>query len=536
MALSVDSLIQTPELSARQLVRGRSLGNIAVSTEKQHDRLAKAEFSKQLQRERAQRKEEYNNDDSALQNSQNTSVAHENRVERDKSVAHSATQKSDDRIQRFQQEKTENLVSENKYPDTEAAKLIDEPVANVSVVNKGNRLDIQQLISTPVTQNSGTAKLINTSPGAEVFADGSQSRHSAVDGNKLPLSSGRLPLETVNFAAEDVLSQSRLTEKVINNRETRLNALQQQLKSPSGAIENQQQSGEGKVFNNLKVEQSSQPISVSTNFITETKPELPVQTLQQLNDKIRTIISSAKQPTESLPSEPFNPLDSSKLVSADKLSLNENFSNERLLKLLTEKSQQSLGLSTNLLPSTTPSVIKTTNDHSIAFSGLNLPQTTTATLTDLNGQLPVTYQMRTSVQSPAWSGNFAQNIVQMTLNNRNLAEIRLDPPELGSIMVKIHQQASDAMIQFHVQHTDAKAAIENSLFRLKEALAQQGFAQVDVDVQQQSSQYSQNRQTQNDSTVLNTHRGRDGTETEPALPSSVNPVYLELSTGIDLFA
>lgn len=62
----------------------------------------------------------------------------------------------------------------------------------------------------------------------------------------------------------------------------------------------------------------------------------------------------------------------------------------------------------------------------------------------------------------------------LRINNKE-AEIRLDPPEMGSMQIRIRSDAEQAHINFVVQNQQAKEALEQSMPRLREMLAQQGL-------------------------------------------------------------
>lgn len=62
----------------------------------------------------------------------------------------------------------------------------------------------------------------------------------------------------------------------------------------------------------------------------------------------------------------------------------------------------------------------------------------------------------------------------LSISNKE-AEIRLDPPEMGSMQIRIRSDAEQAHINFVVQNQQAKEALEQSMPRLREMLAQQGL-------------------------------------------------------------
>ena len=75
----------------------------------------------------------------------------------------------------------------------------------------------------------------------------------------------------------------------------------------------------------------------------------------------------------------------------------------------------------------------------------------------------------------------------LSINNKE-AEIRLDPPEMGSMQIRIRSDAEQAHINFVVQNQQAKEALEQSLPRLRELLAQQGIELGESSIHQGNSQ------------------------------------------------
>jgi flagellar hook-length control protein FliK len=71
----------------------------------------------------------------------------------------------------------------------------------------------------------------------------------------------------------------------------------------------------------------------------------------------------------------------------------------------------------------------------------------------------------------------------MMARNMKSVDIRLDPPELGSMQVRLSVQNDQASVSFVVSSNQAKDALEQSLPKLKEMLEQQGMQLADSDVQ-----------------------------------------------------
>ncbi|MCV5646671.1 flagellar hook-length control protein FliK, partial [Escherichia coli] len=76
--------------------------------------------------------------------------------------------------------------------------------------------------------------------------------------------------------------------------------------------------------------------------------------------------------------------------------------------------------------------------------------------------------------------------LMMSKNLKNL-DIRLEPPELGRMQIRMTMNNDLANVHFTVTNPQARDIIEQTLPRLREMLAQQGMQLADSSVQQQSS-------------------------------------------------
>ena len=84
--------------------------------------------------------------------------------------------------------------------------------------------------------------------------------------------------------------------------------------------------------------------------------------------------------------------------------------------------------------------------------------------------------------------------MMMSKNLKNL-DIRLDPPELGRMQIRMTMNNDVANVHFTVNNPQARDIIEQTLPRLREMLAQQGMQLADSSVQQQNSGQQQGRYT-----------------------------------------
>ncbi|MFW9742898.1 flagellar hook-length control protein FliK [Vibrio parahaemolyticus] len=81
----------------------------------------------------------------------------------------------------------------------------------------------------------------------------------------------------------------------------------------------------------------------------------------------------------------------------------------------------------------------------------------------------------------------AEKVQMMMSKNLKNLDIRLDPPELGRMQIRMTMNNDLANVHFTVTNPQARDIIEQTLPRLREMLAQQGMQLVDSSVQQQSS-------------------------------------------------
>ncbi|NNF60054.1 MAG: hypothetical protein HKN06_01850 [Gammaproteobacteria bacterium] len=109
---------------------------------------------------------------------------------------------------------------------------------------------------------------------------------------------------------------------------------------------------------------------------------------------------------------------------------------------------------------------------------------------------PQSYQLHPPVADTRWGDALGQRLVWMTEAGIGRAEIRLNPPELGHIDVRVTVANDEARVAFSVQHGTTREALEAAMPRLRDMFAQQGIELTDASV----SQHSPGEQQQADST------------------------------------
>ena len=91
----------------------------------------------------------------------------------------------------------------------------------------------------------------------------------------------------------------------------------------------------------------------------------------------------------------------------------------------------------------------------------------------------------------------AERVQMMMSKNLKNIDIRLDPPELGRLQIRMNMNGDAATVHFTVANQQARDVIEQSMPRLREMLAQQGVQLGDSSVQQQASGQQQRRYADN---------------------------------------
>jgi hypothetical protein len=82
----------------------------------------------------------------------------------------------------------------------------------------------------------------------------------------------------------------------------------------------------------------------------------------------------------------------------------------------------------------------------------------------------------------AWERSLGERVVWLVGQQLQAAEIRLNPPHLGPVEVRLTVSGSEASLSFGTPHAPVREAIEQALPRLREQLAEQHLVLVSVDV------------------------------------------------------
>jgi len=111
-------------------------------------------------------------------------------------------------------------------------------------------------------------------------------------------------------------------------------------------------------------------------------------------------------------------------------------------------------------------------------------------------------------------------------------DIRLDPPELGNVHVRVNLQNEQAVVNFVVQNQQAKEAFEENLGKLKDMLSEQGVDVGDANVEQQAQQSDDEETGQGE----NGNHNSENNELESVDTVLSTDLFKSSSSSVDYYA
>ncbi|MFJ4430061.1 flagellar hook-length control protein FliK [Pseudomonas sp. NPDC089395] len=142
----------------------------------------------------------------------------------------------------------------------------------------------------------------------------------------------------------------------------------------------------------------------------------------------------------------------------------------------------------------------------------------------------------------AWAEGLVNRVMYLSSQNLKSADIQLEPAELGRLDIRVNLAADQStQVTFISGHAGVRDALDSQVHRLRELFAQQGLAQPDVNVADQSR--GQQQQAQQEGAQLSgvaARRGQDGGGVEPGeLADASRPVERQVVIGdsaVDFYA
>jgi flagellar hook-length control protein FliK len=87
----------------------------------------------------------------------------------------------------------------------------------------------------------------------------------------------------------------------------------------------------------------------------------------------------------------------------------------------------------------------------------------------------VALSLPTPLRDQNWAGDFAQKVVWMATADKQVAQLTLNPPQMGPIQISLSLDKANATASFVSANADVRDAIESALPRLREMFASAGI-------------------------------------------------------------
>ncbi|BBT39296.1 Flagellar hook-length control protein [Pseudomonas putida] len=142
----------------------------------------------------------------------------------------------------------------------------------------------------------------------------------------------------------------------------------------------------------------------------------------------------------------------------------------------------------------------------------------------------------------AWAEGLVNRVMYLSSQNLKSADIQLEPAELGRLDIRVNVAADQStQVTFISGHAGVRDALDSQVHRLRELFAQQGLAQPDVNVADQSRGQQQQQAQQEGSNLsgVAARRATAGGEDDGELADGAQPVEHQVVIGdsaVDYYA
>lgn len=212
-----------------------------------------------------------------------------------------------------------------------------------------------------------------------------------------------------------------------------------------------------------------------------------VEHLKQVNQQIKTQADKSGQSSQEQHQQPGAQLASAQLASAQG-------------NAVTAQSLQATGASfaaqlTQLHNATVQASAQLTESGPAQQTISNTTATALSSTSQQALQKAADFASPLSLQQANAASQLTEKVVYQVNQKIQMAEIRLDPEDLGAMQIKVNLQHDQLSLQFTVQQAQAKEALEQHLPKLRELLEQQGLSLGESQIEQRNKdQQEQGRQ------------------------------------------
>ena len=167
-------------------------------------------------------------------------------------------------------------------------------------------------------------------------------------------------------------------------------------------------------------------------------------------------------------------------------------------------------------PATNEALILNLNDQLIPVNAVNTSNTGALAAVGLGtatqAAITQTQSAPLNMGQHSWEANLGARLQMLVGQNVQTAEIRLDPPELGSLDIKIKVSNDIASVNITSPNAQVREALETTIPKLREMFEESGLSLGDVNVRQES--FAQQHNSDNESGELTSNNSNTDQDDE----------------------
>jgi len=148
---------------------------------------------------------------------------------------------------------------------------------------------------------------------------------------------------------------------------------------------------------------------------------------------------------------------------------------------------------------------------------------------------PMAIDMRASFGSPGWQQELGDKVVWMASNQGQFSQLILNPPNLGTVEVRLHLNGGEAGAQFFSANAEVRQALEAALPKLREMMAGVGITLGETTVGNQPFNQREAFQPSSRSTAI-ASQDESGPSAISSTGSPVSPANRAMRSLLDYYA
>ena len=274
---------------------------------------------------------------------------------------------------------------------------------------------------------------------------------------------------------------------------------------------------------NMKSEAPAQPVASNININTSAV-EKSIQSNLTSGERVKEQVLEAEQAA------------AEDIQVAEEVNLKPEMVLKESVKQANSNLQTSLASAGIQSQSTSQSHTGVTASYESQVSVAQVESLTTRQQTDSTVQTKQTLQLAETVNvySKDFSKSVKEKVMVMVNQKLQFAEIRLDPPELGNMHVRVNLQNEVAAVQFLVQNQQAKEALEQQMGKLRDMLSESGVDVGDAHVAQQERQFGQSSENGDSNGRFASQEAEE--ESLDEMTANMHTVVKGSAVGVDFYA